>query len=1484
VAEPRTVEPTLRAVGAEGAYRVPASQEQARLWLLAAQLPADRSYHMAYSIALRGPLDRVAPAIAGCVARHDAFRTVFCADDGAVWQIVEPTGRAALDVLDLSTLPAETLAAVAEAEERAFAELPFSLTTGPLARFRLLRLGEQDHRLVVAMHHIIGDGWSHAVLVRDFCALYAKAGIGPPVESPDAAPLQYVDYAIWQQRTRAVGDLEAAVGHWLARIDGLSAHPRLPFAGAAPPGSPAAHRLLALGPALEEVLHRYRTRRAVPLSAIALASYAGALATLADEHDFLLGIVTANRSEDTADTVGFFANTVAVPAPTAPGLSFDAIVDRALETLADVQAYGRAPFDEVVARAGLANAVAGAAPLTALLVVQNAPEPRFAIPDLDIAVSRIRVGAAKFPITLFVTEAPDALTVELEYAPDRLSPEDADALVARMHDILAHGLADGARPALDPVPVRAGTECVVRGKTRPDWLSRTVVECIAERAAFAPDAIAIVDARGALPYSHLARHVGAYAARLRAAGLAPGGVVAVSLPRSAELLVAILAIMRAEGAWCPVDPDLPQAYKNALIASARPALAIATGTLSGLARLPPPDLAAVPTVPAAPLPLPDLDRACYVIHTSGTTGAPKGVIVPHRALANVTAWIADTLALRPGDRTVWKTPIGFDAVCRELFPILVAGGTMRIAPLDVEGDMPALGRLLHEAQVTTFHCVPSQLAQLVELDGFPPSLRAIMCGGEALPAALARRVLAAGPRLLNVYGPTEATVDCAAYEARGDEPDGVLPLGRPIANTKLSIVREGRVVAGPAIGVLRVVGPGVALGYTDPAADESVFGADAEGRSYETGDRAHLRHDGVVVFHGRVDRQLKLRGVRIEPGAIEAALRAEPGIGDAHVECVEETGLVAFVTPGWHAAPERPVPRLGGGSENWRAVFDAIYETIDPSVPPALNTHGWIDSAARLPLPRAEVLRAVASAAERILAWRPRRILEIGSGVWTLGARLATACESYHGIDFSEAAVAYSRAHAEATGLRHATFEVAAMADFDPRGRRLDAIVLNSAIQDLPDHETLDSVLARFAGALSEGGFLFVGDVRNAALDALVSLWRVRTRRRGDEPCSALAIAVEVDRLNDAELRLHPGFFASFAQRNGFAPPLVETKTAAGTSEMARFRYDVTLTRDRREGARLAPRAPVETRRNAALTGEARLLRALRAAPATTRLDAIAEGIGDGTQGEPRLPDVGASRRVVARPGADPLDVDLVAIARDADLLTACHEAGYRGPEPPMDVDLAGWRRFVAHAATVREALAARLPAQAIPNRVVPLPRLPTSPNGKRARDLPPACARTPQRVGAGSGGREPGGVRRAGIRGGARPALRSRRRFLRPRRPLAARDPGARAARGSARPCHSVALPLRRADAGRLGGRAAGAGDDGVRGTRRDPASRGPGDGRGGLRAATALVHRAPGDGRGRLHRRPCRTPAWSARPGGARRRDRRPVRAARAAAHGLP
>lgn len=1309
--EPLTIEPTLRAVGVEGAYRAPASQEQARLWLLASQFPTDRSYHMAYSISLRGLVDpdRVALAIAGCVARHDAFRTIFFAESGTVWQIVEPIGRVACDVLDLPTPHVEMRATIAEKEEQRFAELPFSLTTGPLARFRLLHLGERDYRLVVAIHHIIGDGWSHAVLVRDFSALY-----GGPSESLEAAPLQYVDYALWQQRMRDAGGFEASVSHWLKHIEGLSAHPNLPFTGAAPPRSTASYCRLILKPELEEALHRYRRCRGVPLSAVVLTSYSGALAALAGEHEFLLGIVTANRSEDTANTIGFFANTVAVPTPTALGLSFGATVDRSLEILADVQAYGRAPFDEVVARGGLANGAVGGAPLSAVLVVQNAPEPKFAVPDIEIEVSRIRVGPAKFPMTLFVTETSGRLTFELEYAPDRLSANDAEALLGVMQDILACGL-DDIEPPVFSANANWGNKSVVWGETRPDWLDHSVIELIIERAAISPDAIAIVDEHSAHTYGGLVRYMDAYASQLSAAGVVPGDVVVVSLPRGAELLISILAIMRAECVWCPVDPDLPPAYKGTLIAAARPALAIAADTLGRLPRQPPPDLVALPTAPVVALPLPQLDRACYIIHTSGTTGVPKGVIVSHRALANVTAWIADTLVLRPVDRTLWKTPIGFDAVCRELFPILTAGGTLRIAPANFEMDMSALGRLLQETQVTTFHCVPSQLSQLVELAAIPSSLRAIMCGGEALRTELGRRVRAAGPRLINVYGPTEATVDCAFYDARGDEWEQVLPIGRPIANTKLSVVREGHVVMGPAIGELRVSGPNVAIGYTDPGVGDNSFGTDAGDRSYETGDRVHLRQDGIFVFHGRVDRQCKLRGVRIELSAVENELRAEPGVGSAHVECMEGIGLVAFVTPDWHARAPFALPPRGDAGDNWRSVFEAMYENIDQSADPALNIHGWIDSAARLPMPRAEVLFAVDSAARRILAWRPRRILEIGSGAWTLGARLAVSCERYHGIDFSNAAVAYAQRHAEAKALRHVTFEVASALDFDVRGRTFDAIVLNSVIQYLPNREILDTVLSRLAAALGEGGFLFVGDVRNAALDELVSLWRVRMRRRGDELCSNVALAVETDQLNDAELRLHPGFFASFANRNGFAPPLIETKTEAGTSEMARFRFDVTLTRERCTGASSVRRSPIATQANPAIADEVRLLQALRAAPPTTRFDALTEGIFDNLQGKAKLADVGVSGRLVLRLSANPFEIDLIVVPRDTDLVTVCHEAGYLVPEPLREARLIDWSRFINYTATIRQALTARLPSQVIPSLVVPLPRLPMSPNGKRA-------------------------------------------------------------------------------------------------------------------------------------------------------------------------
>ncbi|WP_157083678.1 class I SAM-dependent methyltransferase, partial [Bradyrhizobium manausense] len=1317
MAEFGTLKSTLRAVGSEGAYCCPASQEQARLWFIATKSPEDRSYHMAYSIALRGPLsvDCVASAIARCVARHDAFRTYFRADENGVWQIVEPKGGPALDVLDFSNYPEAQRPEIVIAEERAFAEPPFSLTTGPLARFRLLRLGEQDYRLIVVMHHIIGDGWSHAVVVRDFCSQYSKAACARPTDALEAEPLQYVDYAIWQQRVRAAGELDPAVDYWLARIDGHSAHPRLPFAGSEPAGSRAAHLSLTLDASLAAALQRYRVVQAVPLSAVMLTMYSGALATLADEPNFLIGIVTANRDEETADTVGFFSNTVAVPSPAAPGLSFDALIARSLGVLGDVQVYGRAPFDEVIARGGLANATRDGASLTALLVVQNMPQPHFEVPGVEISVSRIRVGAAKFPITLFVYETSGSVTLELEYAPESLSRDDAGALAERMCDVLKRGLANGAARVLDYASSVVSADSIACGVSRPEWLLRAVDELVAERAALKPDAIAIMDGRRTLSYREFVEQINAYAAELCACGLHQNSFVVVSLPRSAELLIAILAIMRAGAAWCPIDPDLPAAYKSSLVSSARPALAIATDILSDLRTIPPPNLNVVPRHSASIFSKPDLDCPCYVMHTSGTTGVAKGVIVPRRALANVTAWIADTLGLGPEDRTIWKTPIGFDAVCRELFPILVAGGTLRIAPLGVESDMAALGRLLREEQVTTFHCVPSQLQQLAQLECFPSCLRAIMCGGEALQTALAHQVLALGPRLFNVYGPTEATVDCAAYEVRGDEPHGILPIGRPIANTSISIVRDGCEVVAPAIGCLRVTGPGVAIGYTDQNLNSGSFGADVEGnRWYDTGDRAHLRGDGVIVFHGRVDRQLKLRGVRIEPSSIEAALCTEPGIGGAHIEFVDDEGLVAFVTPNHHAVDERfAAPIADPISEDWRAVFDTVYETIDASVPPELNTHGWIDSAMRLPLSREQVLCAIESTTERVLSWAPKKILEIGCGVWTLGARLAGRCESYHGVDFSEAAIAYCRASAEAAGMPHATFEIAEMSQFDPRGRRFDAIVLNSVIQYLPSQSIADALLAGLAGALDEAGYLFIGDVRNAALDPLLSLWRVWTRSRGDEPCGVVAIAAEVDQLNDPELRLHPGFFTSFAEKHGFAPPLIETKTATGSSEMARFRYDVTLTRELNGGIRVMPRLPIEVRPNDALVEEVRGLRALRAAPSTARLDSVLPRSGGFGHGILPLPEVGADLRLIMRPGIAPFDIDLLAIHRDADLHTSCHAVGYR-QAPPPNTNSVGWRDFLTRVGTLRERLAIRLPAQAIPNRFVPIPRLPTSPNGKQ--------------------------------------------------------------------------------------------------------------------------------------------------------------------------
>ncbi|GAA0460375.1 condensation domain-containing protein [Sphingomonas molluscorum] len=1300
-------------------FSVRASHEQARLWFLAQKAPEDTSYNMAYRLAIRGEAkaDAIEEALHGLQGRHEILRTTFELSDGEVRQIVRPQLFPTIDRIDLSSSPEGERDALAQALALEIARQPFDLAAGPLMRCRVIRLSPDATWLVVVIHHIIGDGWSHAVLTRDFCAFYNEAAGGAPATRLPEMAIQFGDFAEWQKANQSSADLERQVAFWVDRLDGVP-DLSLPCAGEGPADALAAKLRFGIEPGLLETVTQFARERRLLLSTLWLTACQRALAAMSEQDEYLMGTVVANRPlHDLENLIGFFANTIAIPSVVRQDEPTDVQLARMQALLLDVQENQQAPFDAVIDRLRHQRLWHADSPIGALFVLQNAPHEAIRLAGASVEVERVTAGAAKFPFTLFVTEASGGAEFEIEYATSRLSAAQVEGFSRSYLAILAELV--GAPAGND-----AGEGLLLRGERRPDWLGATVVDLIWQAAALTPGAPALADGDQRWTHAELIADAEGFAADLLALGLAPGATVMTVLPRSGALMVAILGILRAGLTWCPADPDAPDDYVAQLIGSARPVAVLSSEPLRGDLHWvrPPVRGATARASPEAAFPAPAGDA--YLFHTSGSTGTPKGVVVAHEGLANVCRWIQHELDLKPGDRGLWKTAVTFDAVCRELFPILIGGGELVVGPPDAQRDMRLLMRMLHDEAVSVFHCVPSQLRGLAGEGRFPASLRAIMSGGEALDAALASSVLAANAlRLYNVYGPTEATVDVTCYRVQGDEPAGPLPIGKPIPNVDLAIVRGDAILPAGFRGELFVTGVQVARGYVGPDPAGSFRSLVGHGHGYATGDLAFVRSDGNIVYEGRGDRQLKFNGVRIEPAMIEATLRQHPGVDDAHVALVDAAGagtkIVALVTPAADADSTTPSIPVAG----WSDVFEDSYADLDYGVVPADNTHGWLDSSTRAPIPLEEVLDAIEQAARRILHWRPRRILELGCGIGTLGFRLLPHCEAYRGVDFSERAIAYARHHAAKAGFGHAAFDVGAAADYaPPPGERFDAIVLNSVVQYMADPAALAALLDRLVSLLRPGGFLFVGDVRDRRLDELFAFWKVRQRASAADTCASVRLSARIDALNDDELRLAPAFFSNWAAVLGFAPPLVQVKTARGDNELVRFRYDVILTPAAVDDAA----APVQAREmiNGLVAGEAALYRAVAAAAPGCSIRSVlpAGTVADLPTPRDALDRVDPADRAqlhLCLAGAAPDRFILAAVPAGASLAACCRAAGEiagpdRADDAESDAAVIRWKDFLALQPALMAHLADHLPANMLPQHLVPLPAMPLRANGKR--------------------------------------------------------------------------------------------------------------------------------------------------------------------------
>jgi amino acid adenylation domain-containing protein len=900
---------------------LPLSFGQRRLWFLE-QMESASAYRIPVIFRISGRLDvpvleRVIDEIA---RRHESLRTTFDVVAGEPVQVISPPRHVPLPIINLTELPEDQREAEAELLSNEQAQLQFDLTTGPLLRARLVRLSEEEHVLQVTLHHLIADGWSVGVLSRETRALYEAFIQDNPSPLPEL-PAQYADFALWQREWLKGELLESQVAYWREQLAGAPTALELPTDHMRPPlqSFEGGEIKFTFPPSLTEALHKLSRREGATIFMTLLTAFSVLLSRYAGQEDVVVGTPIANRRQsELEELIGFFANTLALRVDVQPELTFRDLLRNVRETTLNAYANQDVPFERLVEELQPPRELNRSPLFQVLLDVQNTSHSKLRLPELEIGIQEFVTNSTRFDLECFLKEQDGELLGHVIYSTDLFERQTIEKMLQHFQRLLELVIEDPKQQVRDLrflTPEEDHQQLVEWNNTKADYpRDKCIHELFAEQVARTPSNIAIEFGDQRLSYSELNRQAGEIAARLQKVGVGPNTIVGICLERSPAMLIALLGVLKAGGAYLPLDPAYPKARLAYMLNdSGSPVLITHTALRDRFSVLPEHVLyvdehhslrGEITNVKVTP------DDQLYVIYTSGSTGTPKGVAMPHRSLVNLITWQIARSG-RPAPRTLQFASFSFDVSFQETFSTWCAGGTLILIDEEVRRDVERLWSTLarKRAERLFLPCVALQgLAEVcIRNKSVVPGLREVVSGGEQLKITPQIRELFArlnGCLFDNHYGPTE-THAMTAYRLEKNEtswPD-IGPIGRAISNTQIYLL-DAQLKPGPVgvIGEVYLSGDCLSHGYLnhpETTAEKYLpnpFSETPGARMYRTGDLARLLSDGNVEFFGRRDGQLKIRGYRVEIGEIESVLAGHPSINEAIVVAkTGESGAVRLV-------------------------------------------------------------------------------------------------------------------------------------------------------------------------------------------------------------------------------------------------------------------------------------------------------------------------------------------------------------------------------------------------------------------------------------------------------------------------------------------------------------------------------------------------------------------------------------------------------------
>ncbi|WP_321335970.1 non-ribosomal peptide synthetase [Breoghania sp.] len=1350
--------PPLKPRGAGEKGRL--SYAQARLFFLDRLGNVGAAYNVVSALEITGPLDagRLELALGDVVDRHEALRMNFAAGSGEPVLLVAEQHDVRLKIRDLSSLQGEPLETEIENHIAALTNREFNLTTSRLYAFELISCTVNRHILVLNIHHACVDAWSMEVLLRDLGAFYgARAGSG---SGPEPLAVQYSDFAVWQRGWLQGAVLEEQVAYWRSRLAGAPSHLPLPADHARPSVQDyrGGNVPVEIDAELSEAVRAFAAAQGVTVFMVLLGAFQVLLARWSGQWDVTVGTPIANRRDGQLEPlVGFFANTLALRAEMGGEQSFASHVDEVRARTLEAFAHQDLPFEKLVEELSPERDLSRHPVFQAMLAFQGRAQtaPSARLEGLKVRHRPSAFDFARFDLRLDLRQSDDRIVGNLEYAAALFEHATAERLVSAFHQLLADAIRDPSRALreLDVFP-RNERSLVLHDfndTAREYDGDETLDRMIGHQIAGTPSATAVQFGDAELSYTDLSQAADDIAHRLRLAGIGRGDIVAVLMERSLQLPSVLLGILRLGAAYLPLDPDHPVARLAEIVLDADVAIVVTTEKfeakdIGGAHRLFVDRAERDPVADGAPpLVHPHKLDPAYVIYTSGSTGEPKGVVVPHGAIANRLRWMQDAYCLAAEDRVLQKTPLTFDVSVWELFWPLVTGARLVFAAPGVHRDPEALAQEIQRRQITVLHFVPTMLRHYTASAPVSESVRLAVFSGEALAGDQPAQARAVFPnaQLENLYGPTEAAVDVTSWTCDPETQDTV-PIGAPQKNVAIHVTDAyGQAIPIGVIGKLHIAGIQLASGYLGrPGLTAERFLPDAFGapgtRVYDTGDLAKWRCDGALEYVGRADHQVKIGGNRIELGEIEAALMRLESVSDACAITNKGPDGTLEITAFVVAEDRVEAPAQSGAGElvdRWTTIYDTIYGRVAEDG--KRDFVGWNSSFTGTALSQGEMTGWLDATVKAIAPEPHERVLEVGVGTGLLLFEIAPRVAGYVGTDIS--AVGLRGIRSELRGESYAEQVVLYQREATQLDgvvpEPVDLVILNSVVQYFPSVDYLLEALDAAVDAVRDGGRIFIGDVQNH--DLTLAFHAAVLQARGDESLDAARLlqVAEQRAQEDQELRLSPSFFAAIRSRLPRVGRVTMTlKTFGHDNELSRYRYDVTLHVGKNEnagvtevqGAGLAEAGEIVSRArtsglpckmvglvNARVSGDLRRLTALKAGRSAQETGGPITAHGEGFDPD-RLVHAsmaaGVPVRIVASQDPERFDAIFGHIetddcpARDGVRLELTASMPQRAA------------RIEALAAQIRADLARYLPAPMIPSQIRRIAAIPYTGSGKADR------------------------------------------------------------------------------------------------------------------------------------------------------------------------